>query len=95
MSTTHLEDASSQLRDDSLQLRTDVYDALAAAKGYTTVVGQARWHGIARSTMFRLRAGGRAELSTAARIAADLAVPIEVVWGPRVTQRRPRRGRAA
>jgi len=58
----------------------DVYDALAAAKGYEKVAHQATWHGLVRSAMFRLRAGGSPSADTAWRIARDLGVALEVIW---------------
>lgn len=58
-----------------------MYDALAKAKGYRTVVAQARWHGIGRQHMSDLRSGRQApRLDTAMRIAADLGVAVEVIW---------------
>lgn len=63
------------------RLRVDVYDMLAAAKGYTTVEGQADWHGLNRATLFDLRAGKTQPLlRTAMRMAADLGVAVEVIW---------------
>lgn len=77
---TDLQDVSAH-QQDGVRLRTEVYDVLAAAKGYDTVASQAIWHGVARSTMFRLRSGGQPNLQIAARIAADLGVAVEVIWG--------------
>jgi hypothetical protein len=81
MRPTDSEDTPTSVQDaTSVRLRTSVYDALAVAKGYTGAPAQARWHGIARSNMYRLRSGGRAELATAMRMAADLGVAVEVIW---------------
>jgi hypothetical protein len=81
METTDREDASTSTQDTgTVRLRVAVYDALAAARGYTKVEAQANWHGIARSTLFRLRGGGVPEMATAMRMAVDLGVPVEVIW---------------
>jgi len=80
MKATDLQDASSQSTVDSVRLRTEVYDALAAAKGYKTAESQAIWHRTARSNWFRIRAGGPPRLTTAMRVAADLGVAVEVIW---------------
>jgi DNA-binding phage protein len=80
MAATHLQDGPSQTTDGQARLRVEVYDTLAAAKGYSTVAAQAVWHGVSRSTMFRLRGGDMPSLSTALRIAADLGVAVEVIW---------------
>lgn len=77
---TDLQDASTQASDATVKLRADRYRPLAVAKGHATVVSQAGWHGIARSSMFRILAGGAPMASTAARIAADLGVPFEFIW---------------
>lgn len=79
MTVTSTEDTSPSLTD-TVRLRVEVYDALAVAKGYRTVGAQAAWHGIARSAMNRLRAGGKPRVDTALGIAADLGVPVEVIW---------------
>lgn len=58
-----------------------VHDALAAKKGALNVREQAALHGIHRSTMFRLRSGERvASLELAMKMAADLDVPVEVLF---------------
>ncbi|HEY8452718.1 MAG: hypothetical protein FWJ87_01030 [Micromonosporaceae bacterium] len=58
-----------------------VHDALAARKGALNVREQAALHGIHRSTMFRLRSGERvASLELAMKMAADLDVPVEVLF---------------
>lgn len=80
MAATHLQDGQTDASDATVRLRTDVYDTLAAAKGYSTVEAQAHWHGLARSALFRLRSGGVPRLDTAMRIAADLGVAVEVIW---------------
>lgn len=77
---TDLKDASSRPADGSVRLRTDVYDALAAERGYKTVESQVGWHGLTRSNWFRIRAGGPPRLDTAMRVAADLGVAVEVIW---------------
>jgi DNA-binding phage protein len=80
METTDREDVSTSAQDATVRLRVAVYDALALSKGYTKVEAQASWHGIARSTLFRLRGGGVPEMATAMRMASDLGVPVEVIW---------------
>lgn len=77
---TDLQDEPTQTSDATVKLRTERYTALAKAKGYTTVVSQAAWHGVARSSMFRLLKGGAPMASTASRIASDLGVPFEFLW---------------
>ncbi len=80
MGSTDLKDAPSRIADDSVRLRVHVYDAIAHAKGYRTVVSQSIWHGMARSNWFRIRAGGSVRLATAMRVATNLGVSVEVVW---------------
>ena len=67
--------------DMPVRLRVDVYDKLAAAKGYSTVTAQAELHDLNRTTMHALRAGENVpRLDTAMRMAADLGVAVEVIW---------------
>lgn len=67
--------------DASVRLRVDVYDALARAKGYSTVESQAGWHGVHRATLFNLRSGATVpRLDLAMRMAADLGVSVEVIF---------------
>jgi DNA-binding XRE family transcriptional regulator len=81
MAVTTKVDAPASRGDAPVRLRVDVYDALAAAKGYKTVEAQATWHGLNRATLFDLRAGKTSPLlATAMGIAADLGVAVEVVW---------------
>lgn len=64
-----------------IRLRVEVYDALAAAKGYRKVEHQAAWHGVHRSTLFRLRAGeGVPSLDLAMRMATDLGTSVEALF---------------
>lgn len=64
-----------------VRLRVSVHDALAARRGAHNITAQAALHGIHRSTMFRLRSGDRmASLDLAMRMAADLGVPVEVLF---------------
>lgn len=66
---------------EPVRLRVDVYDALARRKGHESVAAQAAWHGISVSQLFNLRAGrSMPGLDTAMRMAADLGVPVEVIW---------------
>lgn len=59
-----------------------MYDALASARGYTTVEAQAEWHGIHRSTMFDLLAGRTVpRLDTAMGIARDCQTTVESLFG--------------
>lgn len=65
----------------AVRLRVEVYDTLAAAKGYPTVVSQAKWHDVNRATLFNLRAGETVpRLDLAMRMAADLGVAVEVIF---------------
>lgn len=80
MRTTDLEDAPTSVQDGAVRLRTAVYLAHAVAKGHTTPAQQAAWHGIGRSTMYRLLAGGTPDALTVMGIAAQLGVPVEAIW---------------
>ena len=74
-------DATTIRNDVPVRLRVSVHDALAARKGALNVREQAALHGIHRSTMFRLRSGERvASLELAMKMAADLDVPVEVLF---------------
>lgn len=74
-------DTATARADTAVRLRVDVYDALAHAKGFTTVTAQAKAHGLDRTTMHALRAGENVpRLDTAMRMAADLGVAVEVIW---------------
>jgi DNA-binding XRE family transcriptional regulator len=74
-------DASATRVDVPVRLRVEVYDVLAAAKGYRSVEAQAKWHGLNRGTLFDLRAGNtQPRLDTAMRMAADLGVAVEVIF---------------
>ncbi len=64
-----------------VSLRTEVYDALAAAKGVTTRIGQARMHGINKTTLVRIRNEERVpNLRLAMRMAADLGTTVEALF---------------
>lgn len=74
-------DATTIKNDAPVRLRVSVHDALTARKGALNVREQAALHGIHRSTMFRLRSGERvASLELAMKMAADLDVPVEVLF---------------
>lgn len=66
--------------DGSVRLLVDVYDRIARAKGYRSRAAQARWHGIAKSALFRIVGGGEPAIRTAVKMAADLGVPFEAIW---------------
>jgi DNA-binding phage protein len=80
VTVTDSEVVAARLQDSAVRLRVEVYGPIARARGYKTVVSQAAWHGLARSAMFRLLAGGAPSASTALRIAGDLGVPVEAIW---------------
>ena len=81
MTATTSGDATTIKNDVPVRLRVSVHDALAAKKGALNVREQAALHGIHRSTMFRLRSGERvASLELAMKMAADLDVPVEVLF---------------
>ncbi len=84
MRSTEFSNVAAESKDGGSRLRVAVYDALAAAKGYRTVAAQAEWHGLDRSTMFRVRSGQSAHLDTAMRMARDLGTTVEVLfeWVP-------------
>lgn len=63
------------------RIRLSVYDTLARSKGLTTVVAQARKHGIGRQHMFDIRAGrSLPSLPLALRMAADLNTTVETLF---------------
>lgn len=67
------------------RLRVEVYDALAAQKGLTSVTAQAKRHGIGRTHMSLIRSGRKGvSLPLALRMAADLDTSVEALFG-RVT----------
>lgn len=70
----------SDAEDGTVRLRTHLYCAIAASRGYPTAVSQARLHGIGRSTMYRLLGGGAPGAVVAMRMADDLGVPVEQIW---------------
>ena len=81
MQATQKRDASRPRTDAKVRLRLEVYDALAAQRGVTSVVDQARLHGIGRQHMFDLRAGrAQPSLPLAMRMAADLGTTVEALW---------------
>jgi DNA-binding XRE family transcriptional regulator len=74
-------DAPQPDSDTDIRLRLEVYDALAAAKGYRKVVDQAALHDVHRATMFRIRSGERLpSLELAMRMAADLGTTVEALF---------------
>lgn len=80
MEATQNSDAPTAEKDAKVRLRVEVYDALAARRGVTTVVGQARLHGVGRQHMFRIRAGHRPSLTVAMRMADDLGTTVEALF---------------
>src|SRR5262245_61595378 len=81
VTATHLQDGPTQQSDvETVRLRVGVYLPIAVAKGYDTAAKQAKWHGIAKSTMHRLLAGHAPLTRNAARIARDCGVPMEALW---------------
>lgn len=66
--------------DDSVELKVEVYRAIAQAKGYKSATKQARWHGTARSNMYRILGGGKPGALLAMRMATDCGVPFEALW---------------
>lgn len=69
MTAAHKSNAPAH-RSDGLRLRVDVFDKLMAKRGATTVVDQARFLGIHRATIFRLRKG---EPGSGHRVAVRMA----------------------
>lgn len=81
MQATQKSDGTSIRDDADVRLRIEVYDALAAARGATTVVAQAKLHGVHRATLFRIRSGERLpSLELAMRMAADLGTTVEALF---------------
>ena len=84
MEATGKSNAESPKAND-IRLRVEVYDALAARKGLTSVTGQAKKHGIGRTHMSLIRAGRKGvSLPLAMRMANDLDTTVEALFG-RVT----------
>lgn len=77
---TDSEDIVSAARDGAVRLDVAAYDRLASAAGIRTRSAQAKRHGLARSTFYRLLDGENPSTPTATRIAADLDVPFEAIW---------------
>lgn len=82
MDATQNNDAEPSQNDAKIRLRVEVYDALAAERaGVTTVVGQAKLHGIGRQHMFRIRSGKwQPSLTVAMRMAADLGTTVDTLF---------------
>lgn len=81
MGATQNSDGNSGQSDAKARLRVEVYDALAAKRGVTTVVAQAQLHGIGRQHMFRIRSGKwNPSLPVAMRMAADLGTTVDALF---------------
>lgn len=82
MAATPSRDATTRKADDlPAQLRLNVYDALAKARGIQSPTQAARVHGISRAQMYRLRKGERKpSLALALRMARDLDTTVEVLF---------------
>lgn len=81
MQATQKSDAPPGVIDAKVRLRLEVYDALAAQRGVTAVVAQARLHGIGRQHMFDIRSGrSLPSLPLAMRMAADLGTTVEALF---------------
>ena len=81
MEATQNCDAPPARGDAKVRLRVEVYDALAERAGVTTVVGQAKLHGINRQHMFRIRSGKwQPSLTVAMRMAADLGTTVDALF---------------
>lgn len=75
------DDPPSSLDDAKVRLKLPVYDRLIEPYGLATAPQQARWHGIDRAHMYRLRNGQREPgLKIAMKIARDLGVPVEALF---------------
>lgn len=80
MQATPKSDGAALKDDADIQLRLEVYDALAKNKGADTVVAQAALHGIGRQHMSEIRGGKkRPSLRLAIRMAADLGTTVEAL----------------
>jgi DNA-binding XRE family transcriptional regulator len=81
MEATQNSDASPAQSDVKVRLRMEVYDALAEKREVTTVVAQAKLHGIGRQHMFRIRSGRwQPSLPVAMRMAADLGTTVDALF---------------
>lgn len=72
--------APSQTSDTVVRLRVEVFDALMAAKGVTSVAEQARVVGVHRATIFRLRAGSGTSARTAMKLAAACRTTVDKLF---------------
>lgn len=70
----------SNVPDGTVHLRVQDYTTIAASRGYPSAVSQARLHGIPKSSMYRLLAGGAPGVAVAMKMANDLGVPFEQIW---------------
>lgn len=81
MQATQKGDAPPLHTDARVRLRLEVYDALAAKRGVSAVVAQARLHGVGRQHMFEIRAGrSLPSLPLAMRMAADMGTTVDALF---------------
>lgn len=81
MTTTHTGDTESRTADPKVRLRTEVVDALMAAKGVTSVVEQSREFGVHRSHLFRVRNGDvQPGLGLAMKMARKSGTTVEALF---------------
>jgi DNA-binding XRE family transcriptional regulator len=81
MAATLKSDGASLKDDAEIELRLEVYDALAKTKGADTVQAQADLHGIGRQHMSEIRAGkSQPSLKLGLRMAADLGTTVEALF---------------
>lgn len=81
MEATPKNDAPAAEGDATTRFRVEVYDVLARARGLTSVVAQAKRHGISRQHMFNLRVGRKLpSLPLALRMAEDLTTTVETLF---------------
>ncbi|NED96482.1 helix-turn-helix transcriptional regulator [Phytoactinopolyspora alkaliphila] len=66
--------------DSPIRLRRDVYDALVAERGATTVAEQAKLTGIPERTLYRIRRGEAVSITSAMRLAGVLDVRLTALF---------------
>lgn len=63
-----------------IRLRSDIFRALTAERGATSIGEQVALTGVSRATLYRIRAGHPPSLANAMRMAEALGVPMNVLF---------------
>ena len=80
MPLSDVQDTPTTEADTTYRLKVAAYDLIAKGKGRATRQAQADWHGISRSSLYRLLDGSNPSVKTALRMARDLGVSLETIW---------------